>query len=328
MRARLWLLVLGLSALPLCLATHVAGLGVRSPSIAVASHARPVAVRGETCVPSVVVRARQADGSHVGHIERFDVRGRNVLAYVPGSSAAPVTAAVPVVYFLHGSPGAATDWIGSGSQLPSVLDDMIARGVLPPIIAVFPDGTGVTSEGSWWGDTAVGDSVETWLVDDLVPAVDRRYPTLGAPYRGIAGVSAGGFGAMNIASHHPGLFSWVASYSGVFVAQDDMFGPDAPANTPLLTAARLPVAERFPLYIAAGADDTEFLDDTRQFVAALRGIGWGPLRTEIVPGPHGWEAWQAEERDSLGWLGQLWSPRLASVARPMITGVDPACPGH
>jgi enterochelin esterase-like enzyme len=260
------------------------------------------------CVP-VTAATQRAAAALPGHIESMGLGGHAVLVYVPGAHATLPATRFPVVYFLHGSPGTAEDWI-SGGGMPAMLDGMIAAGQLPPMIAVFPDDQGVTADDSWWGDTPLGDTVESWLVDSLVPTIDARYPTLGAAYRGIAGLSAGGFGAVNISIQHPGLFSWVASYSGVFTAPADLFGADAAANSPQLTAAALPAARRVPLYLGrGGAADWEFGPDTTRFVATVQALGWAPLHAEVVPGPHGWQAWTVEARDSLTWLGQLWVPR-------------------
>ncbi len=258
------------------------------------------------CIP-VTAATQRAAAVLPGHVESLSLGGHAVLVYVPGAYATLATTRFPVVYFLHGSPGTAEDWI-SGGGMPAMLNAMIASGQLPPVIAVFPDDKGVTADDSWWGDTALGDTVESWLVDSLVPTVDTRHRTLGARYRGIAGLSAGGFGAVNISLQHPGLFSWVASYSGVFTAPADLFGAAAAANSPQLTAAAVPAAERVPLYLGQGADDTEFGPDTTRFVATVQALGWAPLHTEVVPGPHGWEAWTVEARDSLTWLGTLWVP--------------------
>ncbi len=258
------------------------------------------------CVP-VTAAGQTAAAALPGHVESWSLGGHAVLVYVPGAHAALATSRFPVVYFLHGSPGTAQDWI-SGGGMPAMLDGMIAAGQLPPAIAVFPDDQGVTADNSWWGDTALGDTVESWLVDSLVPGIDGRYRTLGARYRGIAGLSAGGFGAVNISLRHPGLFSWVASYSGVFTAPADLFGAAAAANSPQLTAAALPAARRTPLFLGQGAADWEFGPDTTRFVATVQALGWARLHTEVVPGPHGWQAWTVEARDSLTWLGTLWVP--------------------
>ena len=152
--------------------------------------------------------------------------------------------------------------------------------------------------------------------DSRLLLIKRR--TLGGAERGIAGASAGGFGAVNLALHHPGLFTWVASYSGVFTGGDDVFGRAAPANSPALTIAAVPATRRFPLYVGAGAADDEFRPDTERFIGTVRGLGWSPLQAEIVPGGHGWDAWAAEARDSLAWLGRLWTAdptMMLSMAR-------------
>jgi enterochelin esterase-like enzyme len=289
------------------------GTGAAAPgpaSLAVPA-VRP-AVGARDCAP-VTTTPTPPPASLPGHVDSLTLGGHTVLVDVPGAYAVLPATRFPVVYFLHGSPGAAADWLGSGSGLPTILDHLDANGQLMPVIAVFPDGQGVTGDGSWWGDTALGDRVESWLTDQLVPAVDTRYRTMGARYRGIAGVSAGGFGAVNIAIRHPGMFDWTASYSGVFTAPADLFGAAAASNSPEITAAALPATARTPLYLGGGADDTEFLPDTEQFTATVQSLGWSPLKTEVVPGPHGWEAWQVEAQDSLEWLGQLWGADLLHI---------------
>jgi enterochelin esterase-like enzyme len=289
------------------------GTGAHPKTPAVVSSAASLAhFTSPGCSP-VTTAVPPPPASLVGHIDSFSVGGHAVYAYVPGAYAVLPTTQFPVVYLLHGSPGAAADWLGAGSSLPQILGGLIANGQLMPMIAVFPDDQGVTADDSWWGDTELGDTVESWFAGQLVPGIDARYRTMGARYRGIAGLSAGGFGAVNISLQHPGMFSWTASYSGVFMAPQNLFGSSSAANSPELTAARLPAAARAPLFLGGGADDTEFLPDTQQFIATVQSLGWAPLHTEIVPGPHGWQAWQVEAQDSLEWLGQLWGVNLLNI---------------
>jgi enterochelin esterase-like enzyme len=292
--------------------TQPAPVIVERPAILTAPAATEPASLAHDCSP-VDTTPPPPPQSLPGHVETFAVGGHTVLADVPGAYAVLPTTRFPVVYFLHGSSGAGADWVGTGSSLPIILDGLYRNGQLMPMIAIFPDDDPTTEDGSWWGDDAVGDAVESWLVGDLVPSIDARYRTLGAAYRGIAGLSAGGFGAVNISLRHPGLFSWVASYSGVFTAPEDLFGAATAANSPQLTVASLPAAQRTPLYLGGGADDTEYLPDTRRFVALVKSLGWAPLDTEVVPGPHGWEAWQVEAQDSLEWLGGLWGVDLLHI---------------
>jgi enterochelin esterase-like enzyme len=253
----------------------------------------------------------------VSNIDTILIGGRHVNVYVPAIYDSNPDRAFPVLYFLHGYPGNYGQWVGSGAQLPGVLDQMIASGKMPPVIAVQPDGNGTALADCEWGDDAHGDRVERWLTTQVVPGLDSRYRTLGARYRGIAGLSAGGFAAVNIAIHHPDLFRWAASYSGYFTARKDIFGSLAPANSPDQTANGLAAAQRMPLFIGVGDTDREYMDAHHRFVQQLQGLGWAPLQSEVVGGGHGWEAWRAEMVDSLRWLGTLWGTA---------PGVAPATP--
>ncbi len=242
-----------------------------------------------------------------GTIQTLVVGGRTSLVYVPGASVADPSLRVPVVYFLHGTPGNPGQWLGSGGQLRGVLDQMISTGALPPLIAVMPNGNGANGADTEWGNTPRG-NIEIWLVDQLVPAVDARYHTLGAAYRGIAGLSSGGFGAVNLAVRNPAVFRWAASYSGYFSARPGLFGASTQANSPLYTAPLLPAGERMPLYLGYGTGDVTFRAATEQFAATLSASGWPQLDVSSVPGGHGWQAWSAELVQSLTWLGHLWGP--------------------
>jgi enterochelin esterase-like enzyme len=242
-----------------------------------------------------------------GAIQALLVAGRSSLVYVPGAYAADPSIRLPVIYFLHGTPASPDQWLGFGGQLQGILDQMIAAGTIPPLLAVMPDGNGAHGADTEWGNSSRGD-IETWLVDQLVPAIDARYRTLGPEYRGIAGLSSGGFGAVNLAVRHPTMFRWAASFSGYFVAPASVFGAAAAANSPQLTAPRLPRAERMPLYLGYGTADSSFRTATERFAATLHRIGWPQLDVSAVPGGHGWQAWSAELVQSMTWLGGLWGP--------------------
>lgn len=308
------------SAFALVVSAFSAGISARAPhpSVSQAAAADLVTTPGCGTVAGPMVAAPAA-----GRIEDFAVDGRKVIAYVPPADPSRPARRLPVVYFLHGSPGTAAGWLGDG-HLPAMLDRLQALGELPPMIAIFPDGN--ASGDDWWADVPGGPSLESWFVSRLVPSVDARYPTLGAAVRGIAGISAGGFGAVNMAVHHPGLFTWVGSYSGVFSADLDTFGPVTKANTPALTIFSLPPARRFPLFLGAGADDSQYRSETDGFVSSVKALGWPVLDAVTVPGDHGWDAWGAEARDSLVWLGKLWKTDPAMRGAMTRSVADPACP--
>ncbi|HEY0411211.1 MAG TPA: alpha/beta hydrolase-fold protein, partial [Candidatus Dormibacteraeota bacterium] len=241
-----------------------------------------------------------------GRIEHLSVGGRPALVYVPGDYAVERNRDFPVIYFLHGYPGNEDNWIGDGAQLPQVLDQVIGTGELPPVIAVMPNGNGRALSDAEWGNSQRGDRVEDWLVSQAVPEVDRHYRTLGAAYRGVAGLSSGGFGAVNLAMRHPDVFHWAASYSGYFDARRDIFGALAPANSPRLIAPQLPPEAHMPLFLGAGDSDRVYLAQQASFVQDLGHMDWQPVHQDLVAGGHGWEAWRLEMVHSLQWLGGLW----------------------
>ena len=251
-----------------------------------------------------------------GTIQPLSISGRAVDVYVPGIYGADATLALPVVYLLHGTPGSQVDWL-NGAQLEGVLDQLIANGTIPPMIVVLPNGSEPGTSDPEWGNTSHG-AIETWLIQQLVPSIDFDYRTLGAEYRGIAGYSSGGFGAVNLAIRNPQVFSWAGSYSGYFVGPSSAFGSAWRANSPLYSASGVAAANRIPLYLGAGATDTTFRADTVQFAATLKAAGWTDYNLQTVPGGHGWVAWQQETVDSLTWLAQLWGPTpwVAPVTQP------------
>ena len=79
--------------------------------------------------------------------------------------------------------------------------------------------------------------IETYVAVDLVAYVDHRYRTLAdVAHRAIGGLSMGGFGAMNIAVHHPDVFGTVISLGGYYRAEGSIWGKNAAyrrANSPI-----------------------------------------------------------------------------------------------
>ena len=139
---------------------------------------------------------------------------RSVYVYRP---AVPDSADLPVVYFLHGVPGGPDDVFAAG--LASYLNTAFLNGMAPFVVA-SPDGNGDSHDDTEWADAWNGsDRIETFLVDTVIPAVEGTHPRDGA-HRAIAGDSMGGYGALNIAMRHPGVFTQVVSIAGYFHVDD------------------------------------------------------------------------------------------------------------
>ncbi|MHB1846079.1 MAG: alpha/beta hydrolase [Deltaproteobacteria bacterium] len=122
----------------------------------------------------------------------------------------------PVLYFLAGYTGTGRSFLNFSAwqeNLPERLDRLVGTGLCPPHIAVMPDCLTLLG-GSQYVDSLALGPYESHLADELVPEVDARYRTLGAPGRAILGKSSGGIGALGLAMRRPGLFAAAASHSG------------------------------------------------------------------------------------------------------------------
>ena len=77
-------------------------------------------------------------------------------------------------------------------NFPELLDELFAAGETPPCLVVFVD-CWTSYGGSQFIDSPGTGRYHTYLCEEVVPGVDRRYRTLpAAGSRGIAGKSSGG----------------------------------------------------------------------------------------------------------------------------------------
>jgi putative tributyrin esterase len=112
----------------------------------------------------------------------------------------------PVLYLLHGLFGSCNNWIE--------LTRLVRYADLHDLIIVTPEGA-----DSWYADSATirNDKFESYILKDLIPAVEARFRTRAdRTSRGIAGLSMGGYGALKFALKRPDLFGFAASSSGAF----------------------------------------------------------------------------------------------------------------
>ena len=88
-----------------------------------------------------------------------------------------------------------------------IFDDLIASGTIPPTIVIMPGSL------SWWAD-GFNEPAETAFVEDLIPHIDATWRTLAQrESRVIGGLSAGGFGTVNLTMKHPDLFAAALAFS-------------------------------------------------------------------------------------------------------------------
>ncbi len=122
----------------------------------------------------------------------------------------------PVVYLLTGFTGRGTILLNDSpfdENIPERLDRLIAAGEMQPMIVVMPDCFTRYGGSQYLNSSATG-PYEDYLMDELVPFIDRRYRTRAeARYRAIAGKSSGGYGALTLAMRHPDVFGALACHS-------------------------------------------------------------------------------------------------------------------
>jgi len=124
----------------------------------------------------------------------------------------------PIVYLLHGYGGSEATWL-QNLEMNRLLDDATASGELSPMIVVMPDGG-----RTWYIDSADGSVPwESMFLQELMPQVEGAYRVRpGKQYRGIAGLSMGGFGALTLSMRHPDLFAAAAALSAAIVKEDGL----------------------------------------------------------------------------------------------------------
>jgi S-formylglutathione hydrolase FrmB len=237
-----------------------------------------------------------AAGPHGGVVLAGTFPGATRPGYVylpPGYSR---TRRYPVLYLLHGMPGSPSEYL-AGTDLAAFSDTAISVGRLRPFIAVLPAaGPGRGYDGEWAGPW------EREVVED-VPFVDAHLPTIAAPAgRVLAGLSAGGFGAVYIALRHPDLFGAVESWSGYFhPLRDGPFKHDTNAqlraNDPRLLLRN---ARGMRFFLSTGPYHSHWIEpaETRTFARSLVAVGV-PVRTFVYNRLKG--EWRAQFDAGLTW---------------------------
>jgi enterochelin esterase-like enzyme len=274
----------------------------KSRTRARSSPARAAAAAGPRTV-SIACRSASLDGSLPAQV------------YLPtGYSAAGRR--YPVIYFLHGLPG------GPGSYTENAFVASALVAVHERAIVVAPQGArGTDSDREYldWNPT------ENWpaaIAHDLTACIDARYHTIADRYgRALMGLSAGGYGAMNIGLRNTQKFGAVESWSGYFVATDpsgyhvlDLGSAQAndAATVPRGPALRQTL-QSWPTMIGfyVGLQDTRFLTMNEQFDASLRQSGIGHTFA-TYPGGHSTTLWRTQ---APSWLRMALSYMAAGQKR-------------
>jgi enterochelin esterase-like enzyme len=192
------------------------------------------------------------------------------------------TNARPVFYVTDGNEYADPEF----GAMPITLDNLIADGLIEPVIVVFidarnPDDLNQNRRGYEYLANA---RYAAFLVTELVPAIDAAYRTTSE--RGILGASIGGLNAAFVGFTYPDLFGWVAMQSPVFRGTesvvDDYEGSD-----------RLPIK----VFMSVG-DLREDRKNVLRLLSILADKDY-PLMYVEVQAEHSYDAWRVQLDDLL-----------------------------
>ena len=171
---------------------------------------------------------------------------------------------LPVLYFLHGRTG--DERLLQQLGMDKIADALIEAGEIKPLRIVCPNmdnSRGINSSDDYeavvgkYGTVHKG-RYEDYLVQEIIPYVDRVFPTIrDRAGRFIGGVSSGGYAALSIGLRHPELFSKIGGHMPAidlsFDAEDECYFAD---QTMWLKYDPITIAE------TVGRNDLEvFLDD-------------------------------------------------------------------
>jgi S-formylglutathione hydrolase FrmB len=247
--------------------------------------------------PSFVAASHDAAGSAIdtASYRSGALHGRGSFhVYLPPGYAA-TTLRYPVLYLLHGTGQRDTSFLQIGLQ--DMLDRLIARHAVPPLIAVMIQGGPGTNN---WRDHG-SRGYESYVLE-VQEMVDRTLPTVAnRAGRAIAGYSMGGYGAMSIALDHADRFAAAESWLGFFAG----LGGELRSSRPILSRVGLHAF----LY---GGESDRIADPSANapFAAALRRAG-ASAKSAVYPGGHSFETLHAHLGSMLVYAG-----RALSAASP------------
>lgn len=131
----------------------------------------------------------------------------------------------PIVYLLHGFTDDNTGWLQFG-EINRYADKAIGNGTIPPMIIAMPNGDSSFYVNSFDGK----ENYEDFFIKEFMPAVEKAYRVKAEKrYRGVAGLSMGGYGTLIYALKHPELFAACAPLSAAVWEDNDLVS--MPDNT-------------------------------------------------------------------------------------------------
>lgn len=234
----------------------------------------------------------------------------------------------PIVYLLHGYSDDNTGWLQFG-EINFYADKAIAEGTIPPMIIVMPNG-----DSSWYINSFDGkEKYEDFFVKEFMPDIEKTYHIKAEKkYRGISGLSMGGYGSLIYSLKYPELFAAAAPLSAGVFADDEivkmndenyehvfgqLFGHNLKGKDRLNDAwyknSILKIIEtkstddlkKVRYWIDCGDDDFLTKGNCLMHIALKEKMV--PHEFRVRDGAHSWTYWRTGITDALHFIGQSFS---------------------
>ncbi len=254
------------------------------------------------------------------------IRGKNVkyAVYLPPDYETSQRS-YPVVYLLHGYTDDHTGWLQFG-EINRYADQAIRDGKIPPMIIIMPNG-----DSTFYINSSDGkDKFEDFFIKEFMPSVEKTYRIKAQKrYRGIAGLSMGGYGTLIYSLKHPNLFAAAAPLSAAVLDDSAMvripaqswqqpwgklFGADLAGNqrlTPhyfensilkLVETKSVEDLKKVRYWIDCGDDDFLIKGNCLLHIALTEKRV--PHEFRVRDGAHTWTYWRTGITDALEFIGQ------------------------
>jgi enterochelin esterase-like enzyme len=191
------------------------------------------------------------------------------------------------------------------SDFKPVLDNLIHRLEISPMIVALIQSDARLRE------YADDPSHARYVVEELVPHLESRYPLLARPSaRGLMGASFGAVASLSAAWRYPGFCELLLLQSGSFAFTDigsNRRGPHFEPVVKFVNAFRAaPGHPAEKLFVSCGIYET-LIYENRSIAPLLQSTGMQVRYVEARDG-HNWQNWRDRLRDGLSWLfpGPLW----------------------
>ncbi|MER6421246.1 alpha/beta hydrolase-fold protein [Streptomyces sp. NPDC001137] len=273
-------------------------------------------------------RVRGAGGSGPqagGQIQRVDIVGRTTniatpaYVYLPPEYFQPQyrTRTFPAAVVLTGYPGTAQALVDK-LHYPSTAQGLAKNGRMQPMILVMLRPTVAPPRDTECVDIPGGPKTETFFAKDLPDAVLAHYRVGKKPGSwGIIGDSTGGYCALKLAMHHPGVFAAAAGLSPYYKAPTDPTTGDLFHGDKRLRnradlwwcLKHLPGPDTSLLVTSSKIGESNY-KATLKFIEGVRATNRTRISSIILDsGGHNFNTWRREIPATLQWISGRLSDR-------------------